>query len=400
MITSLILLLILLFCNTITLSSLITESSGSSSGSINNIDQIHMNRAITLASQALGQTSPNPCVGCVIVDQEGNVIGEGYHHKAGQSHAEVLALKQAGAKAKGSTAYVSLEPCNHYGRTPPCTLALIDQGITRVVIGMVDPDPRVSGTGVNFLKDHGINVNLGIENEKCKSLNRPFIYRVLNKRPLSVVWALLESSEDIADRLNSRTRRIDIVVSKLTSISPEVDSVVFHVDDFVEFPNEVLNFLPSYISIIILGMNSKDVTFKKAVERIHLEDDVLTRKWVVFLEKDNDMISTRDNVKLIGTDTAHVSGNYFTRLLSKDILQKIASLGSNAMLLIATSVEELTALKRNNVLQKLVLVASTDKSSLSHRNADAIIKSLTNEELVSEVKTSDDYNIFSYNFWK
>lgn len=88
-------------------------------------DRQYMHRAIELAAGARGKTSPNPCVGCVIVDRRGEIVGEGYHTKAGESHAEVVALNAAGEKARGATAYVSLEPCNHYGRTPPCTLALI-----------------------------------------------------------------------------------------------------------------------------------------------------------------------------------------------------------------------------------------------------------------------------------
>ena len=107
-------------------------------------DRQMMQRCLQLARQALGKTSPNPLVGAVIV-REGKIVGEGFHPKAGQPHAEIFALREAGEKAQGATIYVNLEPCNHYGRTPPCTEALMASGVAKVVVGMVDPDPRVSG---------------------------------------------------------------------------------------------------------------------------------------------------------------------------------------------------------------------------------------------------------------
>ena len=109
-------------------------------------DKAWMRRALELAATATGKTFPNPVVGCVIVDPNtGDVVGEGFHPKAGEPHAEVFALRAAGDAARGATAYVSLEPCNHFGRTPPCSRALVDAGVARVVVGFVDPDPRVSG---------------------------------------------------------------------------------------------------------------------------------------------------------------------------------------------------------------------------------------------------------------
>lgn len=108
-----------------------------------------MRRALELAARATGKTFPNPVVGCVIVDPStGETVGQGFHPKAGEPHAEVFALRAAGHLARGATAYVSLEPCDHFGRTPPCSRALVDAGVARVVVGFVDPDPRVSGGGL------------------------------------------------------------------------------------------------------------------------------------------------------------------------------------------------------------------------------------------------------------
>lgn len=137
-----------------------------------------MRRALALAATAAGKTFPNPVVGCVIVDERsGVVVGEGYHPKAGEPHAEVFALRAAGANAKGCTAYVTLEPCDHFGRTPPCSRALVDAGVTRVVVGFVDPDPRVSGGGIRTLLDAGIEVCVGCCEEECREINADFIAR-------------------------------------------------------------------------------------------------------------------------------------------------------------------------------------------------------------------------------
>ena len=149
-------------------------------------DQAMMQRCLELARAALGRTTPNPLVGAVIV-QDKVVVGEGFHPGAGQPHAEVFALGEAGERAKGATIYVNLEPCNHYGRTPPCTSALIAAGVAKVVVGMVDPDPRVSGGGIERLRGAGIEVVVGVEEAACRQLNEGFIHRILYKRPLGIL---------------------------------------------------------------------------------------------------------------------------------------------------------------------------------------------------------------------
>ncbi len=149
-------------------------------------DRAMMQRCIELARRALGRTTPNPLVGSVIV-QNGEIVGEGFHPKAGEPHAEIFALRQAGEKAKEATIYVSLEPCSHYGRTPPCADALIAAGVAKVVVGMVDPDPRVCSGGIERLRSAGIEVLVGVEEAACRELNEAFIHRVLYKRPLGTL---------------------------------------------------------------------------------------------------------------------------------------------------------------------------------------------------------------------
>lgn len=144
-----------------------------------------MSRAITLAAKGLYTTHPNPRVGCVIV-KNNEIIGEGYHHYAGQPHAEILALRNVGNtsnEAKNATAYVTLEPCSHTGRTPPCADALLEAGISRVIIAMQDPNPLVSGNGVKKLRDAGVEVLVGIMEQPAQNLNKGFIKRMQQGLP-------------------------------------------------------------------------------------------------------------------------------------------------------------------------------------------------------------------------
>lgn len=150
-----------------------------------------MRRALELAGKGVGCTRPNPVVGCVILDAEGEVVGEGFHPRAGEPHAEVWALRQAGEKARGGTAYVTLEPCNHYGRTPPCTEALLKSGVARVVAGMVDPDPRVAGGGLQRLAEAGVQVMVGVEEERCRAINAPFVHCIAHGSSYGVLRALV-----------------------------------------------------------------------------------------------------------------------------------------------------------------------------------------------------------------
>ena len=147
-----------------------------------------MRRALQLAALADGQTSPNPLVGAVILDAQGDLVGEGFHAKAGEAHAEVGALAQAGVRAKSGTLIVTLEPCCHQGRTPPCSEAVIQAGIQRVVVALKDPDPRVAGGGIQRLRDAGLEVITGVLQAEAAQQNRAFVHRVQTGRP----WGLLK----------------------------------------------------------------------------------------------------------------------------------------------------------------------------------------------------------------
>ena len=162
-------------------------------------DEKWMRRVLRLAEKGKGRTSPNPMVGAVLV-RNGRVIGEGYHAKAGTDHAEIIALRRAGEKAKGATLYLNLEPCTHYGKTPPCVPAVIEAKVKRVVIGMKDPNPLVRGGGFESLKRAGLNVEVGILEEECRRLNEAFCKYILEKEPFVILKVAATLDGKIATR--------------------------------------------------------------------------------------------------------------------------------------------------------------------------------------------------------
>ena len=157
----------------------------------------YMAEALNLAGLALGNTSPNPLVGAVIVNT-GETVGRGYHHRAGTPHAEVHALRQAGESARGATVYVTLEPCSHYGRTPPCAHALISAGVSKVVIAMQDPNPLVAGTGIKLLRNAGIEVIVGDMEQEARRLNEVFIKYITTQTPFVVFKTAMSLDGKIA----------------------------------------------------------------------------------------------------------------------------------------------------------------------------------------------------------
>jgi diaminohydroxyphosphoribosylaminopyrimidine deaminase / 5-amino-6-(5-phosphoribosylamino)uracil reductase len=160
-------------------------------------DSLYMKRAVACAARGMGRTAPNPPVGAVVV-KDGVVVGEGFHPRAGQPHAEVFALNAAGEKARGATLYVTLEPCSHYGRTPPCTKAVIEAGIARVVVGSIDPNPLVAGSGVRILRENGIKVKVGVARKETDRLIRWYKPWMEKKRPYVIVKAAMTIDGRIA----------------------------------------------------------------------------------------------------------------------------------------------------------------------------------------------------------
>jgi diaminohydroxyphosphoribosylaminopyrimidine deaminase / 5-amino-6-(5-phosphoribosylamino)uracil reductase len=150
-----------------------------------NMDHYFMKMALDLAATAKGNTNPNPVVGAILV-KNGVIVGSGLHRKAGEPHAEVHAFRMAGEHAKGATLYVTLEPCSHYGKTPPCANLVKESEVSRVVVAMQDPNPQVAGRGIGILRDAGIEVEVGVLEEEAKLLNERFIHNMLTRTPFVI----------------------------------------------------------------------------------------------------------------------------------------------------------------------------------------------------------------------
>lgn len=178
------------------------------------LDHQFMSRALQLAERGLYTTDPNPRVGCVIA-REAEIVGEGWHKRAGEPHAEVNALRNAGTRAQGATAYVTLEPCCHFGKTPPCTDALINAKVSRVVVAMQDPNPKVSGHGLQQLRDAGIDVETGLLEPQSRSLNPGFVKRMQTGRPFV--------RSKLAMSLDGRTAMADGTSKWITSEAARLD---------------------------------------------------------------------------------------------------------------------------------------------------------------------------------
>ncbi len=198
-----------------------------------------MKRALTLARKGIGKTTPNPAVGCVIV-RDGRIVGEGWHKKAGTPHAEVHALAMAGNAARGADVYVTLEPCCHTGKTPPCSDALIRAGVKRVVAGMADPNPLVNGGGLNALRRAGIETVSGVLEDDCRAINRPFIKHVTSGHPFVTYkcaitldgkvatvtgdsrWISCDESRKFVHRLRSRCDAVMVGVDTIITDNPQL----------------------------------------------------------------------------------------------------------------------------------------------------------------------------------
>lgn len=160
-------------------------------------DELYMKRAISLAKMATGHTSPNPLVGAVVV-KNNTIVGEGYHHKAGEAHAEVHALDAARDNARGATLYVTLEPCAHYGKTPPCAKRVVESGIARVVIGSTDPNPLVAGKGIQILTEAGIEITTDVCVDECIQLNEHFFTFIQTHKPFVTIKSAMSLDGKIA----------------------------------------------------------------------------------------------------------------------------------------------------------------------------------------------------------
>ncbi len=189
-------------------------------------DEKYMQLALDLAASARGNTNPNPLVGAVIV-KDGAIVGTGLHRKAGEPHAEVHAFRMAGEHAKGATLYVTLEPCSHYGKTPPCANLVKDSAVRRVVVAMQDPNPSVAGRGIQLLRDAGIEVEVGVLEAQAQRLNERFIHNMLTKRPFVISkFAMTLDGKIAAHTGHSKWVTGEVAREDVHHIRHEVDGIL------------------------------------------------------------------------------------------------------------------------------------------------------------------------------
>lgn len=244
-----------------------------------------MQRALYLAQKAKGLTSPNPLVGAVIV-KDGEIVGEGYHTKAGEPHAEIVALQEAGEKARGATLYCNLEPCRHYGRTPPCGRAIINAGIKEVVIAVKDPNPLTAGEGVELLKGHDIPVLIGVLEEEAKRINEVFFKFITTRVPFVVMKVATSLDGKIATYtgdskwISSETSR-----TYVHQWRSEMDAVMIGV-------NTILKDDPLLTTRLVKGRNPKRIVVDSLL-RIPTDSKVLTT-----LDEAPTIVVTTTNVSL------------------------------------------------------------------------------------------------------
>ena len=189
-------------------------------------DADYVARALQLAERGRGRTSPNPMVGAVVVSADGVIVGQGYHEQAGQPHAEVHALNAAEERARGATLYCTLEPCSHIGRTGPCVERISAAGVARVVASVQDPNPSVSGRGFEYLRAHGIRVEVGVGRAQAVRLNRPFFTFVHERRPFVIMKAALSQDRRVAAAPGARTAITSAAaIRHAHQVRAEVDAV-------------------------------------------------------------------------------------------------------------------------------------------------------------------------------
>ncbi len=189
-------------------------------------DRDFMDRALLLAERGRGRTSPNPLVGAVVVAPDGVIVGQGYHRRVGEAHAETIALDEAGAQARGATLYCTLEPCSHRGRTGPCAERIVSAGIARVVAAIQDPNPLVNGKGFEHLRAHGVAVEVGLGAADAQRLNQPFFTVMRERRPFVVLKAAISADGYIAEAPGKRTTLTSAVADRHAHLfRAEVDAI-------------------------------------------------------------------------------------------------------------------------------------------------------------------------------
>lgn len=289
-------------------------------------DEFYMKRAIELARNGMGKVNPNPLVGSVIV-KNGRVVGEGFHPCFGKEHAEIVALKKAGDLAHGATLYVNLEPCCHFGKTPPCTDAIIKAGIARVVVGMVDPNPLVNQKGIEILRQRKIEVCTGIEEHACKQLNRVFIKYMTIGMP----FVTLKIAQSLDGRIATTTGHSQWITSyearvEAHRIRSENDAVVVGIGTVLaDNPQLTVRHVPGKNPYRIILDSQLQIPFDG-----HLLTDENVSKTIVATVSDNAEKIAR--IKGMGAHVWQFEQNANGNILISQLLKKIAKTQMSAVM--------------------------------------------------------------------
>mgnify|MGYP000113341517 CR=1 FL=1 len=284
-------------------------------------DKTYMKQALLLAKKGLGRTAPNPPVGAVVVRQ-GRVVGKGFHPRAGMPHAEIYALRDAGDTSRGATMYVTLEPCSHYGKTPPCTHALIEAGINKVVVGTVDPNPVVAGKGIEFLRSHGIEVLVGIEKEAAEELIKWYAFWMKSRRPFVIAKAAMTLDGRIAAP-GGDSKWISSQESRIF-----VHALRNHTDGILVGIGTVLCDDPELTCRIEGGRDPLRIVLDRDFQ-IPPSARVLGERCLIFTARDPE---ARPEITVTGTDVVRLLLDGSGRFAWGDILEYLGSKGLHAVL--------------------------------------------------------------------
>lgn len=296
-------------------------------------DEIYMNRCLQLASNGRGWVSPNPMVGAVVVC-DGAIIGEGFHREYGKPHAEVNAISSVVDKSllSRSTIYVSLEPCSHYGKTPPCSQLIIDSKIPKVVIATLDPYHEVSGRGVRMLKDAGIEVEVGVLENDAQELNKEFFLAQTEHRPyIYLKWA--QTADGFIDR-----KRIEGEPLEPTPISNNETKTLVHklrseVNAIMVATNTAVNDNPSLTTRLWFGKNPTRVVLDRTA-RVPLDSNLFDNevKTICFTELDRKEIDSKENIEIVNVPFDKETINRILKHLNKAKINSILVEGGAALL--------------------------------------------------------------------
>jgi len=333
------------------------------------LDEKYMARAIELAKRGTGGVNPNPLVGAVVV-KDGKIIGEGWHKKFGGPHAEVWALNEAGENAKGATIYVTLEPCSHQGKTPPCARRIVEAGIKRCVVACIDPNPLVAGKGMKIIEEAGIDIKLGVLEKEAKDVNKIFLKYIENKIPYLFLkcgitldgkiatrsgkskWITNEAAREKVQFLRTKFTAIMVGINTVLKDNPSLDSRLNEEKYGIEKRNPFR---------VVVDPNLESPIESKF---LHFDD----KKAIIVTSSDNRNLEKVKEYENIGTRLIYLEGRVFKM---EDILKELGKLNIDSVLLEGGSGLISTAFKENAIDAGEIFIAPKiigDNSSIPFIN--------------------------------